>query len=170
MPHFLYFAYGSNLLSARLATRCPSAAFVGLAGAPDHTTAFDVRATDGSTKLGLRRCLGTIAHGAVWSIAEDDRPGLAAAEGLNYVEVDDFAVIGGSGEPLPVVTWLPKRPAEAGRPWTWYRDLVIAGAEECGLPEATIAAFETTDADEDPVVDRATRLVAMAALAVARRA
>lgn len=169
MSHFLYFAYGSNLLAGRLTARCPSAAFAGPAHAPDHATAFDVRAADGSTKLGLRRVEGATAHGALWRIAEVDRAGLAAAEGANYVEVGDFAVVDANGEKTPVVTWLPKRPAETGRPWAWYRELATAGARECGLPEATIAGLETAEADEDPVVDRPARRAAMIALAAPHR-
>ncbi|MCE1234914.1 MAG: gamma-glutamylcyclotransferase [Hyphomicrobiales bacterium] len=165
MTHFVYFAYGSNLLAARLRARCPSAVFLGRASAVDHTTAFDVRSRDGSTKLGLRRRSGRVAHGALWRIDEADREGLAAAEGVNYVETDGFAVIDGEGGEIRAVTWLPKRPPEPGLPFDWYRDLALAGARECGLPAETIDGFAAADVAVDPMSDRPGRREALAALA-----
>lgn len=169
MAHFVYFAYGSNILAARLRARCASAACLGIASAVDHATAFDVLSRDGSTKLGLRGMPGGVAYGALWRIDETDRPGLAAAEGANYAETHDFPVIADGGAEIRVVTWLPKRPPEIGRPYDWYRDLALAGARECRLPPETLAAFEGIDVAVDPLLDRPGRREALAALAAPRR-
>lgn len=169
MPHFLYFAYGSNLLAARLRARCPSAAFVGAASLADHVLACDVTARDGSTKFALRPAPGGLGFGAVWRIDEVDRPSLAAVEGVNYAETRGVLVVDGEGRRIDVDTWLPKRRPELGRPWDWYRDLALAGARECRLPERAIALVAATDADVDPLRDRPGCREALAALAAPRR-
>lgn len=169
MRTFFYFAYGSNLLTTRLRARCPSARVIGPASAPDHRIAYDVRAADGSAKLGLRPRTGWRAHGLLWEIDAADRDGLARAEGLNYREVGDFRVWLADAEPREVVTWLPLRPSEPGRPWHWYRALAVAGAEEAGLPREALAPLATVEVDRDPDPDRSSFVAAREALALAGR-
>lgn len=169
MSRFLYFAYGSNLLAARLIARCPSARPLGRAVAPGHGTAFDVAAADGSAKVGLRADPRGAARGRLWEIAEADRPGLARAEGTNYREVADFAVTTVEGSVRGVTTWLPIRSPEPGRPWHWYRALVLAGAEEAGLDAETFAAFAAAPFAVDPLPTRASFLAARTAIAEAGR-
>lgn len=53
MTTFLYFAYGSNMLTPRLVVRCRTAAAIGRATATGHRLAFDKRSKDGSGKATL---------------------------------------------------------------------------------------------------------------------
>jgi hypothetical protein len=53
MGDFVYFAYGSNMLTARLRERCPSARPLGLAAAPGYGVAFNKQGMDGSGKATL---------------------------------------------------------------------------------------------------------------------
>lgn len=169
MRTFLYFAYGSNLLEARLRERCPSARRVASATAPDHVAAFDVRAADGSAKMGLRVKRGAVAHGALWWIDATDRDGLARAEGVDYREVEAFVVRLPDGALSSVVTWLPRRGPEPSRPWHWYRALVLAGAVETALPPEVTSAFASAAFDRDPDPSRPAFLMARRALAEAGR-
>ncbi len=169
MTRFVYFAYGSNLLAARLRARCPSALFLGVATAVGWSVAFDVLSRDGSSKLGLRPSPGARAFVAMWRIDEAARPGLAAAEGANYVETRGLSVTDVHGVELGVDTWLPRRPSEIGRPYDWYLDLALAGARECDLPSETIAVFATAEVAVDPLHDRPGRCEALAALAAPGR-
>ena len=50
----LYFAYGSNMLTARLKARVPSAVVVGLGLVEGHKLAFDKPSADGSGKCAMR--------------------------------------------------------------------------------------------------------------------
>lgn len=45
---FLYFSYGSNMLSSRLRERCPSARPIGMAELPDHELRWHKRSKDNS--------------------------------------------------------------------------------------------------------------------------
>lgn len=59
MDTFLYFAYGSNMLTSRLLARCRSAKTVGLATCLGHRLTFEKRSIDGSGKATM---LGDLAH------------------------------------------------------------------------------------------------------------
>lgn len=169
MASFVYFAYGSNLLAARLAARCPSAVRLGPAIAGDHRVAYDVHAADGSAKLGLRPALGDVAHGFLWRIDDADRDGLARAEGMNYREIVDFPVRLADGRREVVVSWLPHRPPEPGRPWHWYRALALAGAHEAALPAKAVARLADVAFARDPDPDRPSFVAAREALRLAGR-
>ncbi|MBV5266518.1 gamma-glutamylcyclotransferase family protein [Pinisolibacter aquiterrae] len=169
MASFVYFAYGSNLLAARLGARCPSAVRLGPAIAEDHRVAYDVRAADGSVKLGLRPVLGDVAHGLLWRIDEADRDGLARAEGTNYREITDFPVRLADGRREAVASWLPHRPPEPGHPWHWYRALALAGALEAALPPEAVARLAAVAFARDPDPDRPSYVAAREALRLAGR-
>lgn len=169
MASFVYFAYGSNLLAARLRARCPSAIRLGPAIAGDHRVAYDVRAADGSAKLGLRPALDEVAHGVLWRIDEVDRDGLAQAEGTNYREIVDFPVRCADGRREAVVSWLPHRPPEPGRPWHWYRALALAGAHEAALPSEAAARLADVAFARDPDRERPSFIAAREALRLAGR-
>lgn len=165
MASFVYFAYGSNLLAARLGARCPSAVHLGPAIAGNHRVAYDVRAADGSAKLGLRPVLGAVAHGVLWRIDDADRDGLAQAEGTNYREIVDFPVRRADGRREAVVSWLPRRGPEPGRPWHWYR--ALAGALEAALPPEAVVCLAAVAFEHDPDPDRPSFVAARDALRLA---
>ena len=69
----LYFAYGSNMDWDQMRTRCPSAAFVGIARLPDHRLAFTRFSK--TRKCGVADVVpakGQSVWGAVFSIDERD--------------------------------------------------------------------------------------------------
>jgi len=47
------------------------------------------------------------------------------------------------------------------QPYDWYLDLVVAGAEQNGLPQAYIDALRTTSSRGDPNLQRPSRLEAL---------
>jgi len=136
-----YFAYGSNMASARLCVRVPSAAFHCTAVLPGYRFACSNRSHDGSAK-------GTIistgrredaVHGVVFAIDPDERALLDAAEGLHYRSVAvDVGTQRGTEE---VMTYIGITPAPDLRPYHWYREWILRGAHEHRLPPDYIATW-----------------------------
>ncbi|MFU8878007.1 MAG: gamma-glutamylcyclotransferase family protein, partial [Wenzhouxiangellaceae bacterium] len=80
----LYFAYGSNLLPARLAARTPSARIIGPAVLTGNRLAWHKHGVDDSGKCDIVKT-GTLADrvfGAVYEIEVDDWNALDRAEEL----------------------------------------------------------------------------------------
>ena len=78
----LYFAYGSNMLSARLTARCASARVIGTAVAAGYDIAFDKIGQDGSGKATLLRAETSEVHGALFHLDHGDLTVLDQIEGV----------------------------------------------------------------------------------------
>jgi hypothetical protein len=81
---FLYFAYGSNMLTSRLTRRTPSATAVGIAYVEGYRLTFDKVSTDGSGKCDIE-ATGNAAdrvYGILFRIATGEAADLDAHEGL----------------------------------------------------------------------------------------
>jgi AIG2-like family len=148
-----YFAYGSNMLACRLQERVPSARFLAVAEAPGYEVRFHKRSMDGSGECHLCRSArrGSRALGVVYVIDPKERAALDHAEGLgNGYGAADLVVRCG-GESVQVFTDLaePTHIDAALRPYTWYRDLVVAGAIEHALPADYVESLEAVEAVSD---------------------
>ena len=154
-----YFAYGSNLLAARLRARTPSATFVCTARLHGYTLRFWKRGRDDSGKATI--IPSEQPHdqviGVVYEIDEPERADLDRAEDLGHgYDSIEVRLAGREGD-LDAFTYRA-RPSHLDRslmPFDWYRDLVIAGAVEHGLPEAYIGRLRQVRATSDPDPDRA---------------
>lgn len=144
----LYFAFGSNLHAPRMLGRVPSARFVAVARMADYTLAFRKRGKDGSGKCDVAPAEGNVVWGVVYCIEAADQPRLDAAEGPGY-RVAPVTVTTGP-ETLAAFTYIA-RPAWYTRepPHAWYRDLVVAGARDHGLPPDYVAAIAAVPAIAD---------------------
>lgn len=166
---FLYFGYGSNMLSMRLQRRTPSAVLHGRGHVAGRRLTFHKKSDDRSGK-GDAEVTGNAAdrvEGVLFWIARVEKQALDDAEGLGrgYDEaVVDVATADGTVKALAYV-------ASAGatdparRPYHWYKHLVLAGAIEHGLPAATIAAIRAVPSQDDPMPRRRTKVEAEEALA-----
>lgn len=147
-----YFAYGSNMFTARLARRVPRARPLGPARLRGHVLRFHKQGTDGSGKCNVvatgRR--EDVVHGVVFDIDERRLPRLHAAEGpgyeflQTYVETDDGELEAAIYRARPA--WLD----DALAPYTWYQRFVVAGAREHGLPDDYVINLENVFARTDP--------------------
>lgn len=155
-----YFAYGSNLATARLRARVPSARCLGRAVLPGHRLAYHKRGADGSAKCDAyyTGVAGDEVHGVVFAIAAAQLPSLDAAEGPRYERVE-LAVAGEDGRPLTALTYraLPAYIDGGLTPYCWYRDHVLRGAREHGLPEGYVAERLAVACAEDPDAERCRR-------------
>lgn len=148
----LYFAYGSNMSTARLRQRVPSAVPLGCHILGEHDLRFHKVSRDGSGKCDA---FSTSDHrdevyGALFGIDEDEKVSLDRAEGLGFdYEEKMVKVIASDGVIRSAVTYIAIRIDETIRPYTWYLNHVLVGATETGLPEAyiqeKIMAVESTE-------------------------
>lgn len=170
MGSFLYFAYGSNMLTARLARRCASAQAIGPACAVGHDIVFSKRSLDRSGKAMLRRGHALQRHfGVLFEIATAELAALDQAEGPGYERLERFPVVhAGSLRPDSAVTYRARDIDDGLKPYDWYLALVIQGAVEHGLPAAQIERLRQTACIRDPHPHRKGRQEALEALRAAR--
>lgn len=165
---FRTFAYGSNMLSARLKARCPSARPRGVAQLPSHELRWHKRSLDGSGKCDVVPASSDLTvFGVVYEVDANEKPALDQAEGLGHgYDLKDATVIL-NGDAVAASIYFATKADPALKPYTWYKALVVAGAKEHGLPTSYIARLEGVEASEDP--DRARHDSNMRIISVAGR-
>jgi gamma-glutamylcyclotransferase len=166
---FHYFAYGSNMLTARLRARCPSANFVGLAEASYHSLLFSKRSIDGSGKATLVKSEEKSAKilGVLFKIDDSELESLDAAEGApnGYSRHDDFEVKQlGIEELVVATTYMANQLHEGLQPFDWYLALVVAGAIEHNLGNEYLTKLLAVHSIVDPCSKRETRTEALRVL------
>ncbi|KEP69372.1 hypothetical protein DL1_03920 [Thioclava dalianensis] len=140
-----YFAYGSNLLTARLAARCPSVRVIGTGRLPGHRLDFSKYGRDGSGKATITQGAGTVP-GVLFAIAAEDIPALDAAEGAG-THYDKIDVVLEDGRRAFTYRALMRR--EGIAPFAWYLALIRAGRAEHGLGAQDLCAI-TAEPDPEP--------------------
>ena len=167
---FLYFAYGSNMLSARLTARCPSAEVIGAASASDHALEFTKLSKDNSGKATLvaENSKGIYTPGVLFEIAKRDLASLDRAEGAGhgYLRHDTFQVrLAGTDEEVAATTYLAINTEEQLKPYDWYLALAVAGARQHRLDIGHVQMLCQTEFCVDGDLTREGRTVALEALA-----
>jgi gamma-glutamylcyclotransferase len=160
MTTFYYFAYGSNMLTARLRERCPSAVVRTTAVVRDHIVVFGKRSIDHSGKASLRALAGpkNIVRGVVFEIANEEVEGLDDAEGSGYSRRSSFHVeCLRTGDTINTCTYFATKYDDELRPYDWYLALVLAGITEHGLGEEYAATVRAICHHSDPQPSRKSR-------------
>jgi hypothetical protein len=135
-----YFAFGGNLSDARLRQRAPSARALGAARLAGFRLCLDKLASDGSGKLNLARDAAASVWGVVFRIAPAE---LAALDGFELGYVQTLVSVRLRGVvPLEARTYLSEQHAPGLRAQPWYKELIVAGAREHGLPAEWIEQLE----------------------------
>jgi cation transport regulator ChaC len=143
MQPIRYFAYGSNMLRARLLSRGVVLFDKGQpAQIANHKLAFNKKSNDGSSKANLMPTAGVITWGILFSVDPKSLAGLDAAEGAPRHYRSDAATVRTQQGDLEVITYFAqsdKLLSISDRPWDWYLALIIAGAKACpGIPDEWI--------------------------------
>lgn len=154
-----YFAYGSNMCSARLRRRTPSARARGVARLTAHVLRFHKRGRDGSSKCDAYYTggQGDIVIGVIYDIDDTERPDLDRAEDLGEGYRRDCLTVqteDGAAEAW-VYRALPGMIDPSLPPFTWYVRYVLAGASEHAFPSDYVEAIERVAAVADPDEARA---------------
>ena len=160
-----YFAYGSNMLTCRLTapTRAPSAVACGVAALSGHTVRFHKVGADGSGKCTLVATgnVAAVAYGVLYELSDSDGAKLDRVEGVHTggytrCSVQIRLLDGGTTSAMTYVA--SDRYVDAACvPFDWYRDLVVAGAMEHGLPDQYINELTLIPAAPDPAAARAAK-------------
>ena len=164
-PCFLNFAYGSNMSSARLRVRTPSARPLGKAWLAGHALRWHKPARDGSGKCAFVPTGDPRDRlwGVLYEIDEAERPWLDAAEalgtGYEHVTVQVFT----ETDMVTAIAYRAMPPQLDLQPLDWYHAYVMAGALEHGLPEdyvralAAVAVIPHTDLRWAAEIENASR-------------
>ncbi len=166
MSTIRYFAYGSNMLTAWLQSRCKSARASGVASAVGFRLAFSKRSKDRSGKAMLVAADDpkVIVYGVLYDIDADEIEALDRAEGSGngYQRVEDFEVRA-DGKTVRVTTYLADTTTIDAtlKPYDWYLRLALKGAEQHGLPVNYVDGLRATLSMPDPDADRPTHMRAI---------
>lgn len=145
---FLYFAYGSNMLSRRLTAkgRAPSAVSIGSAYVSNRRLTFDKMSRDGSGKCDIEITADSAdrVYGVLFKISSSEKLRLDRAEGVGegYRE-EQVQVVTSNGETYEGLTYIATKKDPASSPYDWYKALVIAGAMEHKLPPEYVKWLHT---------------------------
>src|SRR5260370_5695196 len=153
-----YFAYGSNMLTARLRERVPSATAIGIGQLVGHAVRWDKRSwRDGSGKCDAEATgrQGDVVWGVVFELDPDDKPALDKAEGLGAGYIEKMVNVLTEAGPVTAVTYYATDKDASLRPYHWYKALVIAGGREHALPPSYRSRLELVVTVPDPNPTRA---------------
>ncbi len=154
----LYFAYGSNLCLPRLKARVPGVRALGPAALRGHELRWHKKGTDGSGKCSIVHVGGdAIVHGALFAIPRTEESALDRAEGPEYEDIP-VSVESTEGD-VTAKTYVAVESAidDARQPYSWYKALVVSGAESQGLPLGYVETLRLVDAIDDPDTERGRR-------------
>jgi gamma-glutamylcyclotransferase (GGCT)/AIG2-like uncharacterized protein YtfP len=141
-----YFAYGSNMSRSQMAGRtgpirdgdeAPRVALL-----RGYRFGFTVRSTDNRIYANVLPSPDDVVHGVLYRCGESGMQVLDRYEaGYQRRQVTVFDETGQQYEATVYVS-LPQCTVDAGIPTPRYRDIVLSGAREFGLPEEYVARIE----------------------------
>ena len=141
---YRYFAYGSNMSTERVQARVPSARARGRGQLLRHALRWHKLGRDGSGKCDVVLAdAESVVWGVLFDVAWAEKPWLDEAEGLGvgYFE-KEVRIVTDDGECLARTYYAnPDRINAALRPLGWYKDHVVRGAREHGLPADYVRAL-----------------------------
>ena len=167
----LYFAYGSNMSISRLRERAPSATRVGVCTLRNHDLRFHKKSADGSGKCDAYQTgqPNDFIIGSLFTIDPLDMPLLDSAEGLGVgYEEKQVSLVKDSGERIEALMYYATSIDETLRPYSWYLQHVIIGANESKCLSSYMLRIKATETIEDENRERDARERAIHDLTVYR--
>ena len=148
----LYFAYGSNMSTKRLRKRIPTAKFVVVSYLANHQINFHKAGKDGSAKCNALKTNDDthFVIGVVFEISASEKIDLDRYEGLAYgYDEKIVTVVSTEGKSIEAVTYYATDIDPALKPYHWYKEHVIRGAEEHKLPQDYIQIVSDIESIDD---------------------
>lgn len=149
-----YFAYGSNMLLARLQKRTPTARTIGTALLLDHSLQWHKAGRDGSAKCDIIEDPGKIVWGVLYEVSHKEKPLLDAAEGLGEGYDEKKVAVHIHTTIVEATAYVATALDASLLPFCWYRDLVYSGAVQNNVPEAYLEEIRHTPTMSDPDKNR----------------
>lgn len=143
------------MLVERLIARVDSATAIGRGALYGYQLRFNKRGRDGTAKCNVITSEADAVFGVVFQVEPNQRLLLDDIERGYHRRMLPIQV---GGETVEAFTYTasPKMVAEGLSAFTWYRDYVLLGARQHGLPRDYIAEFiQSIPAIPDPQTDRA---------------
>lgn len=141
-----YFSYGSNMSSRRLLSRTPSASLIDTGLIRAHRLLFHkISHVDGSAKCDAFHTGNDkdIVYGVLFSLASEEKPLLDKIEGLGIgYEIKKVLVETGNGTIIEAFSYYATHIDKELKPYSWYKQHVLHGAYEHGLPSHYISKIE----------------------------
>lgn len=159
---FKYFAYGSNMSSRRLLTRCSTANFIEVAKIEGYTLSFNKKSSvDKSGKANITHTGNKtdIVWGVLFEIEESQKTVLDSAEGEgNGYEEQTFKVTDSKGQIHDCIAYIATEAKYLDNsllPMDWYKQHCLIGAREHNLPDDYVSRIESQTATKDTDLERA---------------
>ncbi len=155
-----YFAFGSNLSSARLLQRLPLAEIHGVATLAGHRLCWrkNDRGQSGKCDIHPTGERADRVYGVVYRVSIDDRFTLDEIEshGFGY-ERREVAVRTLAGRELDAFTYYALDIDHSQQPFHWYKEHVLRGALEHDFPLHYVEEIRATPSIDDHDLERARR-------------
>lgn len=152
-----YFAYGSNLASARLLQRIPTASVDCVATLGEHLLCWRKNDRGQSGKCDIEHTGDTrhIVYGVIYHMSEDDKLELDRYEcsGFGY-ERRDIRVTSQHGLELEAFTYIALDIDHRQQPFHWYKEHVLRGALEHRFPSPYVEQIRSTPSIDDHDLER----------------
>ncbi len=156
MREFLYFAYGSNMLTTRLTARCLSTHVHGRGHVIGRRLSFQKISKDKSGKcdIPLTDNAGDCVEGVLFWIDGLEKSKLDNVEGLGNGYGEETVDVVTTGGTLRAHTYVANATNHALDPYHWYKGVVVAGALEHKLPQEYVVALWGVSSIPDPCIAR----------------
>jgi AIG2-like family len=155
----IYFAYGSTMSTPYLRARVPDAKPLGTAVLTRYRMGFYRLGPDGSGKCTVLHTnrAGDVVHGVLFDFAPGGKPALDLSEDLGTGSNQRSVVVTFRGRLITAYTYeaVKKQVDPPLSPFDWYKQLVLDGAAEHGLPAEYVAAIRSVISCPDPDRGRA---------------
>ena len=153
----LHFAYGSNMSVKRMKKRVRGAKPLGTASLSEHQLKFHKVGGDESAKCDAFYTgeAEDVVYGVLYELNEEDKETLDRAEGLGRgYEIKEVTVVDSQGKEIQAFTYYATKIDETLFPYHWYKNHVVRGAEEAGLPQKYLTKLFRIVSREDPDAQR----------------
>jgi gamma-glutamylcyclotransferase (GGCT)/AIG2-like uncharacterized protein YtfP len=145
----LYFAYGSNMSSRRLSERISGVQTLGPGRLDGSRMVCNKPGRDGSGKANLVAEPGGKVWGVLYRLSAHQWTALDAFEGEYVRRVYPVRLASQERVNAQAYVWGPSK-SPALLPFKWYRDLLVEGAREHGLPTDYVEMLRSLHCALDP--------------------
>lgn len=146
-----YFAYGSNLLFARLYARCSSIVHLGVGRLARHRLTFNKPGGDNSGKCGIEEVdSDEYVLGVMYQMDRHEKLVLDEIEGNGHGYVDRNVQVQTKRGTMNCFTYYPTVFNAELRPYDWYKAFVLEGARENSFPVHYLEMIAAVESMLDP--------------------
>lgn len=139
----LYFAYGSNMNHAQMEERCPGSRFLFCARLEGYKFQYDGHSKKrGGPVANIKESQEDYVCGGIFQVNDAHRVALDCLEGHpNSYSRTNVIVSDPGGDLHETFTYHRLDEKEVGIPPKEYRNIVLQGAHDCGLPDEYIQKY-----------------------------